>query len=436
MSRTEIGSTQTPGRLDTINERKVYVVDAMMGLGKTSASITYVNRAESGERFFFLTPYVREGERIRNACPEKQFVVLEKRRGSKLNDLRHHVNQGHNIASTHALLEHYTPDILEQIVHYQYTLILDEAYDVTQPVSETSKKNFQLMLEMGAITVDPRSRQVTLNGHTTGEFEGTSFQELADKIATGGVYYYDNKLLIWVFPIQILQAFKRIIILTHLFEAQPISHYLALNNFSFEYWGTRKTGEQQYEFCPMAVRDRPSAELKSKIVILDHAKLNEIGDSQSALCSRWYSRMAKMDNGKTLEKLGKNIRNAQKNIYKCSTYDFMWTTYKRYKDSFADKNIAKHYVPCNEKATNMWGTRHYLAYCVNFYENPDAYSYFKKFGRELDVDRWALSEMLQWIWRSAIRNGEDIYIYIPSSRMRRLLEDWLNEVSAAADEAA
>lgn len=409
----------------------MYVVDAMMGLGKTSASITYVNRTRPDERFFFLTPYVKEGERIRDACPEKQFVVLEKRRGSKLNDLRHHVNQGRNIASTHALLEHYTQDILEQIIKHRYTLILDEAYDVTQPVSETSKKNFQLMLEMGAVKVDPDNKQVSLVGRSPKDFQGTSFQDLAEKIATGGVYYYGNKLLIWVFPVQILQAFKEIIVLTYLFEAQPISHYLALNDFVFEYWGTRKIGEQQYEFCPEQERDRPAADLASKIHILDHSKLNEIGDKNNALCSKWYRRMAKENDGKVLNQLGKNIRNVQKNIYKCSTYDFMWTTYKKYKDEFADKNIIKHYVPCNEKATNIWGTRHYLAYCVNFYENPDAYDYFKNCGRELDVDRWALSEMLQWIWRSAIRNGEAIWIYVPSSRMRGLLQGWLDEISEA-----
>lgn len=48
----------------------------------------------------------------------------------------------------------------------------------------------------------------------------------------------------------------------------------------------------------------------------------------------------------------------------------------------------------------------------------------------MDVKRWALSEMIQWIWRSAIRDGEDIYIYIPSERMRNLLSDWIDEVSS------
>ena len=47
----------------------------------------------------------------------------------------------------------------------------------------------------------------------------------------------------------------------------------------------------------------------------------------------------------------------------------------------------------------------------------------------VDEDGYALSEMLQFIWRSAIRNGEEIWVYIPSIRMRNLLKQWIEENS-------
>ena len=47
-------------------------------------------------------------------------------------------------------------------------------------------------------------------------------------------------------------------------------------------------------------------------------------------------------------------------------------------------------------------------------------------GKLKAKDLYALSEMLQWIWRSRIRNGQDINIYIVSKRMRRLLNQWLS----------
>jgi hypothetical protein len=58
--------------------------------------------------------------------------------------------------------------------------------------------------------------------------------------------------------------------------------------------------------------------------------------------------------------------------------------------------------------------------------NPAVKQYFLQNGVAIDEDLYATGEMLQWIWRSAIRNGEKINIYIPSMRMRRLLKNWLN----------
>jgi len=54
-------------------------------------------------------------------------------------------------------------------------------------------------------------------------------------------------------------------------------------------------------------------------------------------------------------------------------------------------------------------------------------TYFKNVDCEFDAARFALSEMLQFIWRSAIRDNQPIHLYVPSERMRKLLMDWLNE---------
>ncbi|HEY2491336.1 MAG TPA: hypothetical protein VGI33_00130 [Paenibacillus sp.] len=41
----------------------------------------------------------------------------------------------------------------------------------------------------------------------------------------------------------------------------------------------------------------------------------------------------------------------------------------------------------------------------------------------------ALSDLLQWLFRSAIRDGQPVKIYVPSRRMRILLQRWLdNEI--------
>lgn len=418
-----------------IDNRKITVVDALMGFGKTSAAINYINQSDESQKFFFLSPYVDEGERVRDACPNKKFAVLTEKKGSKLNDLREKAWRQRNVASTHALFSRYTPDVLDNIRKGGYTLILDEAYAVTQTITATKKADFKMLLELGCVAIEPETSKVYIVDESKCQFGQRPINELFDQIRAECVYYIDNDLLIWVLPAQIMSAFQKIIILTYMFEAQPIKLYLQANGFQFEYWGTKQCEDGTYTYCDLDVADHVSPEIAQKIHILDHKKLNEIGDPKKALCSKWYESKFKNDKA-SIEKVGKAIRNAQKNVWKCKANDFMWTTYKRYRELIEDKNITKHFVSCKERATNKWRNRHYLAYAVNFFENPDSADYFTKKGQTFDVDRWALSEMLQWIWRSAIRNGEDIYIYIPSSRMRKLLEDWLEEISTVANEAA
>ena len=107
----------------------------------------------------------------------------------------------------------------------------------------------------------------------------------------------------------------------------------------------------------------------------------------------------------------------------------MWTSFKAQKDNIAPHRFNKCFVPCSCRATNEYRDRKNLAYCVNVFFNPFLRQYFEQCGCEIDDDGYALSEMVQWIWRSAIRDGNEINIYIPSARMRALLQNWLEEVS-------
>ena len=40
-------------------------------------------------------------------------------------------------------------------------------------------------------------------------------------------------------------------------------------------------------------------------------------------------------------------------------------------------------------------------------------------------DLYALSALLQWVWRSRIRRSQPIKLFIPSERMRDLFKRWL-----------
>ena len=53
--------------------------------------------------------------------------------------------------------------------------------------------------------------------------------------------------------------------------------------------------------------------------------------------------------------------------------------------------------------------------------------FFTEKGVNIDEETWALSELIQWLFRSAIREENEINLYIPSKRMRNLLQEWLRK---------
>ena len=59
--------------------------------------------------------------------------------------------------------------------------------------------------------------------------------------------------------------------------------------------------------------------------------------------------------------------------------------------------------------------------------NPIIKNFFEQNGIYVNEDGYALSELIQFIFRSAVRNGKKVDVYIPSRRERELLLAWLNK---------
>ena len=64
-------------------------------------------------------------------------------------------------------------------------------------------------------------------------------------------------------------------------------------------------------------------------------------------------------------------------------------------------------------------------YGVNLFLNPILKKYFKQQGIKTNDDNWALSMLIQFVCRSAVRKGEKVRVYIPSKRMRKLFLDYI-----------
>ena len=110
----------------------VQVCDALCGAGKTSASINMMNKRRD-DKFIFVTQYLSETERIKNACPGREFILPEsdiEKGDTKLQDTNRLLRTGKNIATTHSLFVTFTDETKQLIEEKGYILILDEVVDI------------------------------------------------------------------------------------------------------------------------------------------------------------------------------------------------------------------------------------------------------------------------------------------------------------------
>ena len=395
---------------------KIKVCDAVMGAGKTMAAITEMNE-RTDKKFVFVTPYLEEVDRIIASCPSRMFVEPDADvYGTKLMHFKALARAGRNIACTHALFESYDDEALDEIERNGYTLILDEVLDAVE-VLRVSERNLKMMLDFGVIAVDETGRVVWCDDDDSGGI----LWNVREYIKTGYVTLRDNKLLLWRLPIRLFTAFQEVIILTYMFDVQVLAYHFESCGIEAHKIGTNLiSGTYRFTDNPS-----PSKINLPPIHILEDKKLNKIGDKRNALSVGWYQKSTSVQR----KALRNTVYNVIRNVYGVKSSQCLWTTFAEFQDDLKGKGYTKSFASCSMRATNKWSDRHYLIYTVNRFMPPPLTTYFNGIGISVDQDGWALSEMIQWIWRSAIRKGEEIWIYVPSSRMRGLLKDWIAEVS-------
>jgi len=67
-------------------------------------------------------------------------------------------------------------------------------------------------------------------------------------------------------------------------------------------------------------------------------------------------------------------------------------------------------------------------HCLNRYPNAVVQAFLQDYGYGIDEDNFALSEMLQWMFRGCVRKGEKMYVCILSKRMLGLYSKWLESI--------
>lgn len=435
----------------TDQTEKIIVVDSLMGEGKTSFALQYIQR-NADKSFIYCTPFLDEVERVKSACPG--FIDPKRIDGRKLNGFNSLLERGENIAVTHSTFSDANDETLKLIREGHYILILDEVLDILIDFNDVAevkirRKDIDLLFNEGFIKADSYGRVSWVKGH----YPGSSYTDVERLANNGALFYLNETFLVWQFPPEIFRAFDQVFILTFMFQGSFLRPY-------FEYHGLNYTMQSVYhdanggyyldEFRDVS-RQR-KAEIRQLIRLHDANSTRYKAGSGS---KRWYKQATPAD----LKELQCKISNFFKNVTKAKTPEIMWTAPKDFSKylkgngyvrrgltdeekrqlEHADAETAKRirdkaecFVPCNARASNNYRDRRVLIYAINLYVNPYVSRYFENRNEvdhtdiHVDCEAFALQAMLQWVWRSCIRDGKPIELYIPFKRMRDLLTAWLD----------
>ncbi len=395
----------------------ITVVDARMGRGKSSAAIRYMNRYKGAKRFLYITPYLNEVDRI---CEQCDFDQSDSDYMSKSAELKTHIRHGKNVAATHSLFYLMDEEALELVRANHYSLIIDESIQVIERMNVTDK-DFALIISQLA--------DVGENGVVRWkdkEYDGRfcDYKELAD---AGSLRMIDSALLNVMNP-DMLRSFDEVFMLTYLFDGQYQKAYLDFFGFDYRIIGV-ELDEDGYRFSN-APDSPPPLDYRSLIHIVETPAMNKVGDGKFALSKNWFTRRGY--DHPDIRALRNNLKKFFQGVPGGNHDSRLWTSFKDARDKLTDRRTGRfrnNFLQVSARATNEFRNRTDIAYMANRFVDPNLLKFFSERDIEINSDHFALSEMLQWIWRSAIRDNKPINLYIPSSRMRELLIDWINSTS-------
>ena len=408
----------------------INVVDSMMGQGMSTWFNNTVNKLMlsifdnlPNPRIIIVTPYLNEITRFKKACPMADLMEPRAYGHSKAEDLHELLESGCNIVTTHALWKKVNRITYDLVSKNKYKLFIDEVMECIEQSNEISNSDFKMLFSCNLISIADDGR-IIWNENNEQRYKG-KFDLAKSLCENGNLYRFKNKYTFWIFPPDFLAQFSEVYILTYLWKNSLMDGYAKASGYRVHHYSLV---DYQLKAHALANESHLRAAMSEKITIITDSKLNAIGDipklgpKTCPLSATWY----KHQEDNVLKGIHNLIYNYYKNRVSGPAKLSMWTCYSAQRPKLKGAGYSKGFVSCNARATNEHRHRTNLAYMINLYMVPIVKTFIESRGVKIDQDQYALSALVQWIFRSAIRDGKPITLFIPSQRMRELLLAWLN----------
>ena len=421
---------------------KVEILDSIMGSNKTNRVLDWID-SNPNERYLYISPLLSEVDNTSRLATNLKHVSFEfpttDDSDTKSDDLLAKLEIGANISCTHSLYLGMSEKHLDLIEKYGYIVIIDEEVGVIDAFKKYSTDDLAYLSANGDIEISEEDGMISWVGAELGK--KAKYKQFYNLCKAKAVYATrrSDTMLVTQMPVELFTRAKRVIIMTYMFKGNVLDNFLKL----------KKVEVIPFTDVSPTIIDKQSIRDLIDLKPLDR-KLLKLGMSVYA-----YGKMDK----KGFDLISNYIRSTGLSVG-AKAKDTMYTCPKdispvemksgkrvaprgflTYKTDMVDEygnilldtkgkpktedNFCWLHSGC--RATNKYSYKWYLAHCYDRHPNLSVETYLYEYGSPIDKNVFALSEMLQWIWRSRIRNGEPIVLAIPNMRMHNLFLDWLNE---------
>ncbi len=407
-------------------ERKIKIVDDLMGSGKSTWAIKYINDNPK-QKFLCVVPLLDECNRFKEQT--NIDIIDPDSWGTKWKHFRWLVENNKNIVTTHALIQKMDLNMLELLKSKEYVLMIDECLDVLNTY-KISKDDLKIIFNENLVSLDEEGFLIWNEEKNPYRGVYSDIKKLCSFKSLMG-FKKDNcdelaRIIMWNFPVDFFKCFDESYIFTYLWEGSIQKSYFDIHRIQYEKYMLNDKRE--------LIRHDKALEYEKRSRLVDlinlyEGKFNKIGakiGKSNPLSKSWYEDKRKK-NLSMFSELKNNTENYFRTVTQTKSFDNMYTVFKPYCKYVKGEGFAKGFVPCNARGTNNFKNKKSLAYLINFFMQPDIKQFVEHYQIQFDEDLFALSALLQWMWRSQIRDGKLINIYIPSERMRALLKEWVAE---------
>lgn len=444
---------------------QIEIVESLMGNGKTYATLRYIEQQaleDKSKHWIYCTEYLSEIDvRIndkKSLCRELWRIPADTDKTEKLIELLLEPKV-QLIAITHALLlvASRNPLVNSLIKAKGYNLFLDETIELITPYTKCKYGDFLIWHNENWFSmVGPLGKVVWTYDDKTHNGLSTSFDQLAMDSKKGTVHADINGSSVALVHIEdeiIFNQFNRVILATYQLEYSLFDAYLNIKNIKKVQSGIECNKNNTKENIKSLITQFTKHYSKYRGKSLSSTWWNTTGKgSATELDFKLVSNTIR-NTGDSLgckgnphllgftvpaERIGKTTR--PRTVY-ARGYPSEVCYLEESKDP---SDVDEHgnvklvrttskdkanstYIPCNARASEDYKQKTVMIHAYNRYPLVSITQYLTAKNIPYSSEVFALNELLQWLWRSAIRDNQPITVSILSERMRELFDNWLEK---------